>query len=295
MNFRGKFFIAPLMVLKRRFILVFTTLFFTSFCSKETTTIENEIFSPADRPFFSYDEGSDYFYCLPWNYGKTINSSRKYPLVVYLHASGASGEVSSLNFLGYDSNDSHDDSIAVSFQKNYPCFVLVPQSHDDEWSADKVIAEIEGFKSKYRIDPNRIYLIGYSMGGSGSYIVANGWYDYNKSLFAGIIRLAGQTQTVLRDGISSKTAVWLNIGLEDQQTRIDVTREAYNFLKSKHPAAIETSKNETSNGIFSTTLALTEKNIEIVKETEYTNLGHDVNLIPFEDGSRIKWLFSQKL
>lgn len=254
-----------------------------------------ETFNSTDRPFYKYDGSSDYFYCLPWNYDKPLNSARKYPLVVYLHGWGAAGNISFLNFLGYEIEDGVDDNIAKSFQTNYPSFVLVPQSNDDEWKADKVISLIEEFKSKYRIDTNRIYLIGYSMGGSGSYIVANAWFDLNKCLFAGIIRLAGQSQTILRDEIAQKTSVWLHIGLNDSQLRIDVTREAYNFLKSKHPAAAESTKNESYNGVSSSTLILQENNTEIIKKTEYPTLGHDVDLIPFENGTLIKWLFDRKL
>lgn len=66
-------------------------------------------------------------------------------------------------------------------------------------------------KKKYRIDYNRIYLIGYSMGGSGSYSLANAYYKYNKHLFDGILRLAGQSQITLESSIIENTSVWLQI------------------------------------------------------------------------------------
>lgn len=275
-------------------VILFTFLFLSS-CSKDLTNMDKEIFENSDRPFFQYNRNSDYFYCLPWNYNKDFNNSRSYPLVVYLHGWGGAGKIDNLNYLGYDTNNGIDDEKAKSFQTNYPSFVLVPQSNEDAWETNKVIQQIEEFKTKYRIDNNRIYLIGYSMGGSGTYILANGWCNYNQNLFAGIIRLAGQSQTSLSDEIARKTSVWLFIGLDDEQLRIDTTREAYNFLKLKHPNAIESSKIENINGVIGTTLTLKENNKEIVKKTEYKNVGHGIDILPFENGSVIKWLFEQRL
>jgi predicted peptidase len=272
---------------------------FTFLCllsnSKDLSNMDKETFEESDRPFFQYNQSSDYYYCLPWNYNNQSNSNRNYPLVVYLHGWWGAGKVNNLNYLGYDTDDGIDDKTAKNFQVNYPSFVLVPQSNENAWDALKVIKEIEEFKGKYRIDNNRIYLIGYSMGGSGSYILANGWYDFNQSLFAGIIRLAGQSQTTLRDEIAQKTSVWLHIGLSDEKTRINVTREAYSFLKSKHPQAVESTSNVNINGIIGTTVTLKENNTETIKKTEYKNIGHGIDIFPFGNDSLIKWLFEQEL
>jgi predicted peptidase len=274
-------------------VIVSTFLIFCT-CSNDDPMTEAETFNNADRPYYSYNSSSDYYWCMPWNYNKDINKNRSYPLVVYLHGWGGAGDISSLNYLGYDTKNGTNE-VARKFQTEYPSFVLIPQSTADEWEPSKVIAEIEDFKSKYRIDASRIYLIGYSMGGAGTYIIANGWYDYNQSLFAGIIRLVGQSQTTLRETVAQKSSVWLHVGLKDTQLRIDVTRSAYSFLKSKHPDATESSVKTAINGVEATTVTLKKTNEEIVKKTEYSQLGHEVNLIPFEDPNLIKWLFSQKL
>lgn len=279
--------------LKHNPVLVSAFLIFCT-CSNDEPMTTTETFNDADRPYFSYNSSSDYYWCKPWNYDSEANKNRSYPLVVYLHGWGGAGDISSLNYLGYDAKNGTNE-VARKFQTEYPSFVLIPQSTADEWEPSKVIAEIEEFKKKYRIDTNRIYLIGYSMGGAGTYIVANSWYDYNQSLFAGIIRLVGQSQTTLRETIAQKTSVWLHVGLKDTQLRIDVTRSAYNFLKSKHPDAAESSVNTAINGVEATTLTLKKGTKEVAKKTEYSQLGHEVNLIPFEDSNLIKWLFEQKL
>ncbi len=254
-----------------------------------------ETFNDADRPFFEYNASRDYYDCKPWNYNKSINSERTYPLVVYLHCGGCSGDVKNLGlyYLGYDSNDGIDDPRAKAFQINHPSFVLVPQTTAYVWDTSKLISLIEDYKKQYRIDLSRIYIIGYSMGGAGSYLLANDYYDYNKQLFAGIIRLSGQSQSIVRDEIAKKTAIWLHIGLDDLEARVTITKEAYNYLKNLHPNAVETSQNITVAGHSGTTFILTENNKEIVKKTEYNQVGHGINSFPFVDANLIEWLFSQ--
>jgi len=275
-------------------VIIFVLLFFLS-CSKDMPTMEQETFNDADRPFFRYNGASNYFYCEPWNYDKEFNQSRKYPLLIYLHGWGGSGMLGGLGYLGYDTNDGNDDIRAKKFQATYPSFVLIPQTDESAWDSQELIELTENFRKQYRIDSNRIYLIGYSMGGSGSYIFINGYHDYNRHLFAGVIRLAGQSQVEVRDEIAVRTAIWLHIGLDDVPVRVDITREAYNFLKSKNPDTIEQTTDVNINGTIGTTVSLIKDGKEKVKKTEYNNTGHGIEIFPFYDDSLIKWLFDQEL
>ncbi len=262
----------------------------------EWKTPKSEVFNDADRPFFEYNSTEDFYYCDPWNYDKPYNADRKYPLVIYLHYSGGAGDVSKLGlyYLGYDNNDGNDDIRAINFQTNYPSFILVPQT-TDVWDDNKLISLIEEYKLKYRIDLSRIYIIGYSLGGPATYSLANTYYDYNNQLFAGIIRLTGESQTVLKDQVASKTGVWLQVGLADTPLRVSVTRDAYSFLKQFNPDAVETTETTTVGGNSGITHTLTKNNRQIVKKTEYDNVGHGINTFPFEDGKLITWLFSNKI
>jgi predicted peptidase len=251
--------------------------------------------SNTKKSVFQYNNKSDYYYCLPRNYNKNENISSKYPLVIYLHGGGGAGKINTLDFLGYSENNSPDNQKAENFQVNYPSIILVPQSPAGGWDPEKIIPLVEEFKSKYRIDNKRIYLIGYSMGGSGSYIFANGYYDYNQTLFAAIIRLAGQSQTTLREAISVNTSVWLHIGLNDVPKRIDVTREAYDFLKLKCIDSSESIENVNINGITGKTITLHSSNETEIKKTEYNDTGHGISRFPFDDNRLIKWMFGQRL
>ncbi|MBV5315357.1 MAG: hypothetical protein JZU47_18780 [Prolixibacteraceae bacterium] len=280
--------------------IVTSILFIILFCScsekeKEKIT-ETETFNSIDRTYFEYNQEKDYYYCLPWNYNKSLNSERKYPMVIYLHPSGAAGNVKNLGlyYLGYDTNDGVDDTRAIDFQTKNPSFIIVPQTLT-EFDSNKIIALIEEYKSKYRIDVSRIYIIGYSLGGPASYDLANAYFDYNKQLFAGIVRLSGQSKTILRNEIANKTAVWLQIGLNDVGVRVTITREAYNFLKTLNPTAVETTQSISIAGNSGTTYTLTKNDKSMIKLTEYVNVGHDIMTFPFSDGNIITWLFNQKV
>lgn len=264
-------------------------------CTETTNDSGPETFDMATRPYFKFDAVRNQYLLEPWNYNLQQNKDRKYPLVVFLHGSGGAGDISYLNYLGYDKADNKQpDETALKFQKEHLCFVLVPQT-SSEWNNSTLTAQVEFIKSSYRIDTSRIYLIGYSMGGSGSYSFANAYYDSKKQLFAGIIRLAGQSQTVVRSAIADKTSIWLHIGLNDIEERILVTRAAYAFLKNYHSDAVETKSPVTIGGYTGTTYSLSIGNDDRFKRTEYNNVGHDIVLLPFRDPYLIEWLFKHNL
>lgn len=254
-----------------------------------------ELFEMANRPYFNFDQAKNQFVLQPWNYELPQNKNREYPLVIFLHGSGGAGNISYLGHIGYDNpDDASDNKTALEFQQNHPCFVLVPQTNS-YWDNNSLIKQVEEFKSQYRIDESRIYLIGYSMGGSGSYRFANAYYDFNQHLFAGIIRLAGQSQTAVRDGIADQTCIWLHIGLNDTPTRVQVTRDAYSFFQDYYPNANESTNPVPIDGYNGTTYSLKVNGMDRFKRTEYQEVGHGVAAFPFRDPYLIEWLFAKKL
>lgn len=281
------------MIIKKMILIILSLLNFS--CSEKPGDPVSETFDMTNRPYFKFDTGKNQYLLEPWNYNLQINKDRKYPLVIFLHGSGGAGDISYLNYLGYDKpGNILADETALKFQKEHPCFVLVPQT-SSEWNNINLIGQVEFIKTSYRIDTARIYLIGYSMGGSGSYSFANSYYDFNRHLFAGIIRLAGQSQTIVSDEIAKRTAIWLHIGLNDLEERINVTRAAYAFLKNSHPEAVETSEEVDIPEITGITYSLKIGKDDMFKRTEYDKVGHDIVLMPFKDKYLIEWLFRHKL
>jgi predicted peptidase len=280
-------------------IFLFSILLITQIsCTKDDSSINQnaqEDFDSLTRPYFAYNIDKNQYILEPWNYNLAQNSNRNYPLVIFLHGSGGAGNISYLNYIGYDNpDDDRDDQVALEFQQNHPCFTLVPQT-SSSWDNSSLIEQVEYFKENYRIDTNRIYLIGYSMGGSGSYSFANSYNVYNQHLFAGIIRLAGQSQISVRDAIAENTGIWLHIGLEDTEQRVQVTRDAFDFLKAYHPNAVETTSAVPIEGYTGLSYSLTLNNKKQFIRTEYEGVGHGVAAFPFKDPYLIEWLFALNL
>ncbi len=100
---------------------------------------------------------------------KNINDN-KYPLILVLHGSGESGNDNETHL-----NQNFAKGWAEDFvQKKNPCYVLAPQVGFNNVWGDKDINEIldstlDSLIVNTKVDKNRIYLTGYSMGGWASW------------------------------------------------------------------------------------------------------------------------------
>jgi len=253
----------------------------------------NEDFDAADRPSYetkSYDDNGtprSYNLMLPWNYGKDYNAERAYPLLINVVYSGS--------------------LVAGNTQRmqDYPCFCL-----DGAANSDWVYALVAQLAADYRIDTNRIYLAGFSAGGSGSYPFASNLQARQGLTVAGIVRCAGGSNTALSAAIAGKTSVWYHVGLSDSydfgyssgllsQDPEDVRRlsnQAYAYAKALESSdgAIETVVTETVSGYERTTTTLNLEGVEIFKRSHYAGMGH-TGSPAYNDPQVVEWLFNQHL
>ena len=128
----------------------------------------------------------NYLLYLPKNYGQ--DEDKRWPLILFLHGSG---------------DDENDSASVMSFglpevlhkrdQPNeFPFIVVSPQAFSNTpWWIDNtpavLIALLEEVINTYRVDPNRVYLTGISMGGYGSWHLATAYPDR----FAAMISISG--------------------------------------------------------------------------------------------------------
>jgi pimeloyl-ACP methyl ester carboxylesterase len=124
----------------------------------------------------------DYLTYLPKDYEADL--SRTWPTIIFLHGGSSRGD----NLKRVKANGIPD---RLERGKNIPFIVIAPQCPvDKRWETDDwfdvLYAEIA---TRYRIDTNRIYLTGFSLGGSGT------WYLAMKhpSTFAAIAPISGKT------------------------------------------------------------------------------------------------------
>lgn len=261
--------------------LYLTTLMcLSSFASCEKSNPEivelnpKETFADTDGPVEQVHENVSFY--SPWGYDKAENSSRLYPLLV----SGMWGE-----------GERYYQEVAM----DYPAFVIDYQMKSE--SDGKALAQWikSAIEAGYRIDLNRIYLTGFSYGGSSSYPLAKGMHAAEVN-FAAIIRVAGQSQSDLGNDVAEKTAVWYHIGLLDEERRVTVAREALEYMRNYecNSTAIETTSTDNTTGHERTTVSLHRSGSAMFIYSEYVGMGHTPGPC-YTDEELFKWLFNHTL
>ncbi len=234
-----------------------------------------ESFTEDDRPDSYWDGAHRWYY--PWGYNRPENASRIYPLVVF----GPWNEGST-----YFNDD---------IRMRYPAFHVSFNDAASEAEGVNISNGIDAcINSKgFRIDLNRIYLTGFSMGGSGSYKTIRGMLSKGKC-FAGLIRIAGQSESVLAEGAVNKIAISMHIGLKDTQQRIDVSRALYNYIRnhSANTGAVETILDEPEFG--RTTKVLTLDGVDVIRYSEYPEMGHSTG-VPYSDPALYSWIMTRAI
>jgi predicted peptidase len=98
--------------------------------------------------------------------GYDPKAKKRWPLIIFLHGIGDRGDdLSKLT-------DSKWSPLAHAKQtQGFPFIVAAPQSPGDasRWTSDIPIACLDEVLHKYRVDADRVYLTGVSMGGAGAW------------------------------------------------------------------------------------------------------------------------------
>ena len=121
----------------------------------------------------------DYLEYLPQEYGK----GTKLPLVIFLHGAGERGpDIEKVAVHGWLKN--------VRQGQEFPFVILAPQCPANKyWGAyiESLNAFLDRALEKYDVDPDRVYLTGLSMGGTGTWL----WSQANPERFAAILPICG--------------------------------------------------------------------------------------------------------
>lgn len=147
---------------------------------------------------------------LPFSYVlyRPENRMPNLPLIVQLHGAGEAGngqeELEVVDRYGF--------SRLLRSGGEYPCLAVMPQCGAESfWAAEipNVYTFIRRIMEIYRVDPNRVYLTGISMGGYGTWLTAS---RYPK-LFAAIAPVCGGGMVWKAPVL--KMPVWAFHGTED--------------------------------------------------------------------------------
>lgn len=138
---------------------------------------------------------------LPEDYEK---GTRSWPLVVFLHGSGERGHAPTMLSIS-------GPLALVRNGAQLPAIIVAPQClPNSSWDPKTVIRFVDHVTSRYQVDLERVYLVGFSMGGNGTWATAA---DYPER-FAAIVPICGGADP---DWSKSLTAIpiWAFHGAND--------------------------------------------------------------------------------
>lgn len=254
--------------MKKTALIFFTMIL--SFATSAQNKFTNEVFTSQAGDSLLYRE------LIP----EKLDSNIKYPLVLFLHGAGERG----------NDNEAQLRHGANMFtnpvnRSKYPAFVLFPQcpvesywapiNRDREKDEDffpfngEISPTLQAVKklldkvvTKYPIDKNRIYIMGLSMGGMGTFDMVCRYPD----LFAAAIPICGGINTERLEQIDTSTNFRIYHGDADSVVPVKFSRDAYIVLKEK------------------------KVNVEYI---EFPSINHDSWTPAFNMPDFMEWLFSQ--
>jgi predicted esterase len=130
----------------------------------------------------TFVQQTHYLLYLPEHYAD--DTSTRWPLVLFLHGSGEVGD--SIEWVARNG----PPKLAATGKK-FPFILVSPQSAGYKWQTNYLMDLLTELKRTYRVDKQRIYLTGLSMGGFGTWAMAE---DYPNE-FAAILPLSGGGDT----------------------------------------------------------------------------------------------------
>lgn len=110
---------------------------------------------------------------------------KKWPLLIFLHGAGERGN-------DLEAIYRHGPFREIREGRDFPFVVIAPQIEEPRiWAGytESLNAMLDGWLSEYRIDPDRVYLTGLSMGGTQTWM----WGIENPERFAAIIPICGSS------------------------------------------------------------------------------------------------------
>jgi predicted peptidase len=201
-------------------------------------------------------------------------SPRRRPLLVFLHGLGERGLDNQLQLF-------HGKSMMEQAARRYGAFVAVPQCPpDDFWVVfrrgdkshvlskrpaaplQRVLEMIEQLKKDYPVDPDRVYVMGLSMGGFGTWdLIAR-----HPERFAAVVPICGGGDESQAKQMT-KLPIWAFHGDADPVVDVSRTRDMIEAIRAAGGEP---------------------------KYTEYPGVGHDSWTTTFENPEVLEWLFKQR-
>ena len=156
------------------------------------------------------------------------DSDTKFPLVLFLHGAGERGD--NLRLV-----EKHGIPKMINNGINFPFITVAPQCPKFQYWSEPVNVKtllllVEEIIKKNKVDIERIYATGLSMGGYGTLAIAKERPD----LFSAIIPVCGGLDTTDIERLKD-IPIWLFHGAEDKVVPVENSELIYDLLKPINP------------------------------------------------------------
>ena len=194
----------------------------------------------------------NYLLFLPDDYAQ---GDKKWPLILFLHGAGESGDDLSKVKI-------HGPPKIVETKTNFPFIVVSPQSPGRGWNPDTLKGLLDDVLANYRVDRDRVYLTGLSMGGYGTWSLAAAY----PGSFAAIAPICGGGNPADAKKIKD-LPIWVFHGAKDEAVPLRRSEEMVDALKEVGAD---------------------------VKFTVYPDAGHDSWTETYDNPELYKWFMSHQ-
>ena len=166
-------------------------------------------------------ESLSYYLYYPKDYKSEKN--KKFPLLLFLHGGGESGD--SLSTI-----KSNGPPKLIVQGKQFPFLILAPQNpYKKKWWNTRAVAQLlDTIVENNKVDKNRVYLTGLSRGGSAAWEMAVQYPDK----FAAMAVVCGMTPLPYANWIDKDLPIWVFHGDQDKSIPISESVNMVDKLKA---------------------------------------------------------------
>jgi predicted esterase len=184
------------------------------------------------------------------------SGSERWPLILFLHGGGERGD-------DIEKVKVHGPPKIVAERPDFPFIVVAPQVYTNHiWSTARLDALLQEVVEKYRVDPDRIYITGLSMGAYGAWHLAMEF----PSRFAALVAISGGATPSGMCALKH-LPIWVFHGAKDDVIKLDRSEELVTRLECCGAN---------------------------VKFTVYDDAGHDAWTRTYENPELYEWLLRQR-
>lgn len=163
------------------------------------------------------DLSANYLLYLPKDYSE---NEKEYPLVLFLHGAGERGD-------DLEKVKIHGLPKLINQGEDFPFIVVSPQCPDLMlWNTDVLSSLLDEIEENYRIDKNRIYVTGLSMGGHGTWNLAIA----EPNRFAAIAPVCGWADTS-NACLIAHIPIWVFHGAKDNVVPVKASEDMVSALR----------------------------------------------------------------